>query len=33
MNKTDAPIAYKLIVSNSEVSLNIAAHAMQSIIY
>ena len=33
MNKTDAPIAYKLIVGNSEVSLNIAAHAMQSIIY
>jgi glucosylceramidase len=33
MNKTDLPIAYKLIVGNSEVSLNIPAHAMQSILY
>lgn len=33
MNKTDDAIAYKLIIENSEVSLNIPAHAMQSIIY
>jgi len=33
MNKTDIPITYKLIVDDSEVSLNIPAHAMQSILY
>ena len=33
MNKTDKPIAYKLIVSNSEVLLEIEPRAMQSILY
>ncbi len=33
MNKTDAPIDYKLIVNNSEVLLKIQAHAMQSLLY
>jgi glucosylceramidase len=33
MNKTDQPIPYKLIVGDSEVLLNIPAHAMQSILY
>jgi glucosylceramidase len=33
MNKTNTPITYKLIVDDSEVSLNIPAHAMQSILY
>ena len=33
MNKTDEPIAYKLLVGESEIALDIPAHAMQSIIY
>lgn len=33
MNRTDKPIPYKLIVNKSEVSLSIAPHAMQSLIY
>ena len=33
MNKTDKPIAFKMIVGNSEVLLEIEAHAMQSLIY
>ncbi|TBN03688.1 glycosyl hydrolase [Hyunsoonleella flava] len=33
MNRTDNPILYKLIVDANEVSINIPAHAMQSIIY
>jgi len=33
MNKTDNIIQYKLIVNKSEVSLSIAPHAMQSLIY
>jgi len=33
MNKTDTPIQYKLIVNNSEVSLSIPKHAIQSLIY
>ena len=33
MNKTDNPIQYKLIVNNSEVSLTIPQHAIQSLIY
>lgn len=33
MNKTDDPITYKLIVDANEVSINIPAHAMQSILY
>lgn len=33
MNKTNQPIAYKFIVSDGEISLEIPAHAMQSIIY
>ena len=33
MNKTDGPIVYKLMVNNSEVLLEIAPRAMQSIIY
>lgn len=33
MNKTEAPIPYKLIIAGNEVSINIPAHAMQSIIY
>jgi glucosylceramidase len=33
MNKTDRKIGYKLIVGNSETFLEIAPHAMQSIIY
>ena len=33
MNKTNAPITYKLLVDDSEVSLTIPAHAMQSLLY
>ena len=33
MNKTEEPIAYKLLVGESEIALDIPAHAMQSIIY
>lgn len=33
MNRTDELIEYKLIVNNNEVSLSIAPHAMQSLIY
>ncbi|AUS05061.1 glycoside hydrolase family 30 protein [Pseudotamlana carrageenivorans] len=33
MNKTNEAIAYKFIVENQEVSLNIPAHAIQSIVY
>lgn len=33
MNKTDTPIEYKLIVGESEVSVQILPHAMQTLIY
>ncbi|MGB2128178.1 MAG: glycoside hydrolase family 30 protein [Flavicella sp.] len=33
MNKTDQDISYKLVVSDSEVTLNIKAHAIQTIVY
>ncbi len=33
MNKTDSEINYKLIVNNREVSLSIASHAIQTLIY
>lgn len=33
MNKTNNPINYKIIVNNSEVSLSIPSHAMQTLIY
>lgn len=33
MNKTNQNIRYKLIVNDSEVTLNIKAHAMQTIVY
>jgi len=33
LNKTDLPIHYKIIVNNSEVSVTIPQHAIQSIIY
>jgi len=33
MNKTDSKINYKLIVNNREVSLSIASHAIQTLIY
>ncbi|MFK7813047.1 MAG: glycoside hydrolase family 30 beta sandwich domain-containing protein [Maribacter sp.] len=33
MNITDQPIAYKIFVADAEVSIEIPAHAMQSIIY
>ena len=33
MNTTDTKINYKLIVGNSETQLEIAPHAMQSILY
>lgn len=33
MNKTDSKIVYNLIVGNSEISLEIEPHAMQSVIY
>jgi len=33
MNKTNSPINYKIIVNNSEVSLSIPSHAMQTLIY
>ena len=33
MNKTNTPITYKLLVDDSEVSLTIPAHAMQSLLY
>jgi glucosylceramidase len=33
MNQTDKPIAYRLFIGNQETSVNIPAHAIQTLVY